>query len=59
MSQPHPEIQVFDIGYLGTIAGIINELGLVEAVKELIGSPAQEQVSTGHVLKAINFLPSG
>lgn len=53
MSQPRPEIQVFDIDHLGIVAGIIDELGLVEAVNELIGSPAQEQVSIGHVLKAM------
>ncbi len=53
MSQPRPEIQVFDIDHLGIVAGIIDELGLVEAVNELIGSPAQEQVSIGHVIKAM------
>jgi transposase len=53
MPQPQPEIQVFDIDHLGIVAGIIDEIGLVEAVNELIESPAQAQVSLGHVLKAM------
>lgn len=51
--QPQPEIQVFDIDHLGIVAGIIDEIGLVEAVNELIESPAPAQVSLGHVLKAM------
>ena len=53
MSPSYPEIQVFDIDHLGIVAGIIDEIGLVEAVNELIQSPAQSQVSLGHVLKAM------
>jgi len=53
MLQPQLEIQVFDIDHHGIVAGIIDEIGLVEAVNELIESPAQAQVSLGHVLKAM------
>lgn len=53
MTQLQSEIQVLDIDHLGIIAGIIDEMGLVDAVDELVGTHVQEQVSTGHTLKAM------
>lgn len=38
---------------MGIIAGIIDQMGLVDTVNELVGTHAQEQVSTGQVLKAM------
>lgn len=53
MTQEQPDIQVRDIDHLGIIAGIIDQMGLVDTVNELVGIHAQEQVSTGQVLKAM------
>lgn len=47
------EIQVLDIDHLGIVAGIIDEMGLVEQVNRLLGTHPQEKVSTGQVLKAM------
>jgi transposase len=38
---------------LGIVAGIIDEIGIVETVNELLGEHPQEQVSLGQVLKAM------
>lgn len=53
MTQLQPDIQVKDIDHLGIIADMIDEMGLVDAVNELVGTHTQEQVSTGHALKAM------
>lgn len=53
MTQQQPDIQVRDIDHLGIIAGIIDQMGLVNEVNELVGTHAQEQVSIGQVLKAM------
>lgn len=45
MSQPQPEIQVFDIDHLGTIVGIIDEFGLVA---EQMALPYTVQVTPRH-----------
>ncbi len=38
MTQQQPEIQVKDIDHLGIIAGLIDQIGWVEAVNELVGT---------------------
>jgi hypothetical protein len=53
MTQQQPEIQVKDIDHLGIIAGLIDQIGWVEAVNELVGTHSLEQVSMGQVLKAM------
>jgi transposase len=53
MTQQQPEIQVKDLDHLGIIAGLIDQMGWVEAVNELVGTHSLEQVSTGQVLKAM------
>ena len=53
MSSTSNEIQVQDIDHLGIVAGIIDEIGLVEQVNELLGTHPQEVVSLGQVLKAM------
>jgi len=47
------EIQVQDIDHLGIVAGIVDEIGLVEQVDQLLGTHPQEVVSLGQVLKAM------
>jgi transposase len=53
MTQQQPEIQAKDIEHLGIIAGIIDQMGWVDAVDELVSTHSLEQVSTGQVLKAM------
>jgi hypothetical protein len=53
MTQQQPEIQAKDIDHLGIIAGIIDQMGWVDAVDELVSTHSLEQVSTGQVLKAM------
>lgn len=48
-----PEILVQDIDHLGIIAGIIDEMGLVEEIDRQLGTPQQQQVSAGQVIKAM------
>lgn len=53
MSSTLNEIQVQDIDHLGIVAGIVDEIGLVEQVDELLGTHPQAVVSLGQVLKAM------
>ena len=52
MNQPI-EIDVQDIDHLGLIAGIVDEIGIVEITNRLLGTHSLEQVSAGHVVKAM------
>jgi transposase len=47
------EIDVQDIDHLGLIAGIVDEIGIVEITNRLLGTHSLEQVSAGHVVKAM------
>ncbi|MHC5832024.1 MAG: DUF4277 domain-containing protein, partial [Nostoc sp.] len=49
----HQEIEFKNIDHLGIIAGIIDSIGLVEIINELIGQEAGEKISAGHVVKAM------
>lgn len=53
MIQQPAEIQVKDIDHLGIVAGMIDQMGWVDAVNEIVGVHSLEQVSTGQVLKAM------
>lgn len=48
-----PEIQTQDIDHLGIIAGIVDEIGIVEKINSLIGSHPLEKVSAGQIVKAM------
>jgi hypothetical protein len=50
-----PKIEVEDIDHLGLIAGIIDDIGIVEIIDQELGTHAQEQVSAGQVVNA--FVP--
>ena len=50
---PSQEIDVQDIDHLGIIAGIVDEIGIVEIVNELLGTHEQENVNAGQVVKAL------
>jgi|GEM_PF-6888605 len=47
------QINVQDIDHLGIIVGIVDEIGIVEIINDLLGTHPQEQVSAGHVVKAL------
>lgn len=47
------EIEIQNIDHLGIVAGIIDAIGLVETINELIGEEKGEKVSAGHVVKAM------
>jgi hypothetical protein len=47
------EIQVMNLDHLGLVAGIIDEIGLVEQIDQLLGQDNREKVSAGHVVKAM------
>ena len=47
------EIQVQNLDHLGLVAGIIDEIGLVEQINSLVGQHECERVSSGHVVKAM------
>lgn len=47
------DIEIPKIDHLGIVAGIIDAIGLVETINELIGEEKGEKVSPGHVVKAM------
>lgn len=47
------EIEVQNIDHLGIVAGIIDAIGLVEIINELLGEDVAEKISAGHVVKAM------
>ena len=54
MNQPIDiDIDVQDIDHLGLIAGIVDEIGIVEIIDCLLGTHPLEEVSAGHVVKAM------
>lgn len=48
-----PRIEVQDIDHLGIVAGIVDEIGLVEEIDRLLGVHPQERVSCGQAVKAM------
>lgn len=55
MSQKNvlPEIQVQNLDHLGIVAGMVDELGIVERINELVGVQPGEIVSPGVAVKAM------
>jgi len=47
------DIEIKNIDHLGIVAGIIDSIGLVEIINDLIGQEPEEKVSAGHVVKAM------
>jgi transposase len=47
------EIEIKNLDHLGIVAGIIDEIGIVEKVNELIGTDSRERINCGEVVKAI------
>lgn len=47
------DIRVQDIDHLGIVAGMIDEMGLVEQINQLLGTHPQEKISPGQAVKAM------
>ena len=47
------DIEIKNIDHLGIVAGIVEAIGLVEIINELIGEEKGEKVSPGYVVKAM------
>lgn len=48
-----PPIESYDIDHLGIVAGVIDEIGLVEQIDRLLGTHEQEHLSSGQLVKAM------
>ena len=53
MSFKREEIEIKNLDHLGIVAGIIDEIGIVEKVNELLGTDSREKINCGEVVKAI------
>ena len=53
MNEYQEAIKVLDLDHLGIVAGIIDEMELVEEVNKIVGITTQEIVSPGQVMKAM------
>ncbi len=47
------DIEIKNIDHLGIVAGIVDSIGLVEIINNLLGEEVGEKVSAGHVVKAM------
>ncbi len=48
MSQLNNEIKIKNLNHLGIIAGIIDEIGIVEIINEQLGIQPQEKLNNGN-----------
>jgi hypothetical protein len=46
-------LNIKDLDHLGIVAGIIDEMGLVEIINEEVGTHPQEKLSVGIIVKAM------
>jgi transposase len=53
MSQLANNIEVQNLNHLGIIAGIIDEIGIVEIINEQLGIQPQEKLNSGIIVKSI------
>ncbi len=53
MNLSSQEIDIKNLDHLGIVAGIIDEIGLVKKINELIGTDSREKINCGEVVKAI------
>ncbi|MEG4574835.1 IS1634 family transposase [Microcoleus sp. N3A4] len=53
MNEHQEAIKVLNLDHLGIVAGIIDEMELVEEVKKIVGITTQEKLSPGQVMKAM------
>jgi transposase len=48
-----PPIESYDVDHLGIVAGVMDEIGLVEQIDHLLGTHEQEHLSSGQLVKAM------
>jgi hypothetical protein len=53
MKKPSSTINIVNLDHLGIVAGIIDEMELVEEVNKTVGIKTRETLSPGQVMKAI------
>jgi transposase len=53
MEQPSSTINIVNLDHLGIVAGIIDEMELVEEVNKTVGIKTRETMSPGQVMKAM------
>ena len=53
MKLKREEIEIKNLDHLGIVAGIIDEIGIVGRVNELLGTDCREKINCGEVVKAI------
>ncbi|UXE60496.1 MAG: DUF4277 domain-containing protein [Woronichinia naegeliana WA131] len=46
-------LNIKDLDHLGLVAGIIDEMGLVEIINEEVGTHPQKKLSVGTIVKAM------
>ena len=46
-------IEVSNLDHLGLVAGVIDEIGIVEKINELLGEHKSEKISAGQVVKGM------
>ena len=47
------EITVENLDHLGIVAGLIDEIGIVELINQKLGVDNREKIATGQVIKAL------
>lgn len=50
---PASEIKIKNIDHLGIVAGLIDEIGIVEIINSKLGIDVREKISAGILVKAI------
>ena len=53
MKKPRSGIEIVNLDHLGIVAGIIDEMELVEEVNKKVGLRTKETVSPGQIMKAM------
>jgi transposase len=53
MKNKQLEITVQDLDHLGIVAGIVDEIGIVETINQHLGIDKRERISAGQVVKAM------
>jgi len=53
MKKPSEAINILNLDHLGIVAGIIDEIELVEKVNKKVGIKIKETLSPGQVMKAM------
>jgi acyl carrier protein len=49
------DVEIQNIDHLGIVAGIVDSIGLVEIINDLLGVEEEEKVSSGNVVFIYDF----